>query len=139
MLKIPVKEYKTPQETSHTHYKGTTMEPAVIVLIVFGSTGAIFWKFFDSRHKERMSMIEKGVSAADLRGAFTGFRPNALTNLKFGLLALFVGLGVMAANYLDEVLRYGEAVYPSMILIFGGFSLVLFYFIAAAKEKKQDN
>jgi len=110
------------------------MEPIMIVFIVFGSCGLILWKYLDSRHKERMAMVEKGVSAADLRGEFT-FKPNALSNLKWGLLALFAGLGVLFANYLDEVQHWGEASYPSMILIFGGVSLIVFYAIAARKEK----
>ena len=111
------------------------MEPAVIVLIVFGSCGAILWKLFDSRHKERMAMIEKGVSTSELRGSLA-FQPNALSNLKWGLLALFAGLGVLFANYLDEVQDWGDGSYPSMILIFGGVSLIVFYAIAARKEKQ---
>lgn len=111
------------------------MEPAVIVLIVFGSTGAILWKIFDSRHKQVMAMIEKGVSASELKGNIT-FKSDALSSLKWGLLALFAGLGVLAANYLDEVQDWGDASYPSMILIFGGVSLIVFYAIAARKEKQ---
>lgn len=111
------------------------MEPAVIVLIVFGSTGAILWKFFDSRHKERMAMIDKGVSASELKGNIT-FKSDPLSSLKWGLVALFAGLGILFANYLDEVQDWGDASYPSMILIFGGVSLIVFYAIAARKEKK---
>lgn len=112
------------------------MEPAVIVLIVFGSCGAILWKFFDSRHKERMAMIDKGVSASTLKGGFT-YQPSTLGSLKWGLVALFAGLGILFANYLDEVMDWGDAAYPSMILIFGGVSLIVFYAIAARKEKKE--
>ncbi len=111
------------------------MEPIMIVFIVFGSCGLILWKYFDSRHKERMALIEKGMSASDLRGTFT-VRSDALGNLKWGLLALFAGLGVLFANYLDEVMDWGDASYPSMILIFGGVSLIVFYAIAARKEKQ---
>jgi hypothetical protein len=111
------------------------MEPILIVFIVFGSLGMIIWKFIDSRHKERMGMIDKGMSASELRGNLPFFRPNALSNLKWGLLALFVGLGVLCAHYLDEVYGWDDASYPSMILIFGGVSLIVFYAIAARKEK----
>ena len=114
------------------------MEPILVVFIIFGSIGLITWKFIDTRHKERMGMIDKGTSVAELRGSVTPFfRPNALSNLKWGLLALFVGLGVLFANYLDEAYGWDDASYPSMILIFGGISLIVFYAIAARKEKQQ--
>ena len=48
-----------------------------------------------------------------------------------------LGLGVLFANYLDEVYGWDEASYPSMILIFGGVSLIVFYAIAAKKEKRE--
>jgi hypothetical protein len=112
------------------------MEPAVIVLIVFGSCGAILWKIFDSRHKQVMAMIEKGVSASDLKGNIT-FKSDPISSLKWGLVALFAGLGILFANYLDEVQNWGDASYPSMILIFGGVSLIVFYAIAARKEKRE--
>jgi hypothetical protein len=83
-------------------------------------------------------MIDKGVSTAELRGnpvAF--FRPNALSNLKWGLLALFVGLGILVANYIEDQLGYNDAVYPALMLIFGGVALVVFYAIAARKEKSE--
>lgn len=113
------------------------MEPILVVFIIFGSVGMILWKYIDTRHKERMGMIDKGVSTAELRGnPVPFFRPNALSNLKWGLLALFVGMGILFANYLEEVQDWGEASYPSMILIFGGVSLIVFYAIAARKEKQ---
>jgi hypothetical protein len=110
------------------------MEPILVTFIVFGSCGLILWKYFDNRHKERMAMIDKGVSAAELRGNFT-FKPNPLSNLKWGLLAVSTGLGILTASYLYEVHNWDDGVFPSMILIFGGVSLIVFYAIAARKEK----
>jgi hypothetical protein len=111
------------------------MEPALVVLIVFGSCGAVLWKIIDSRHKQVMAMIDKGVSASELKGNIT-FKSDPLSSLKWGLVALLVGIGFLVANYLDEVMDWGDASYPSMILIFGGVSLIVFYAIAARKEKQ---
>jgi hypothetical protein len=115
------------------------MEPVIVVLVVFGSFGLIAWKFLDSRHRERMTMIEKGVSPADFKGRPLRdlFRPNPLSNLKWGLLALFVGAGLLLATYLERSLFWADSVYPASMLIFGGLALILFYGIANAKMKNE--
>jgi hypothetical protein len=114
------------------------MEPILVVFIIFGSVGLILWKYIDTRHKERMGMIDKGMSTAELRGnPVPFFRPNALTNLKWGLLALFVGVGILTASYIEEQYGYEESVYPALMLIFGGVALIAFYTVAARKEKRE--
>ena len=44
------------------------MEPIFVIFIIFGSTALVIYKFLETRHKERMAMIEKGVSPADFKG-----------------------------------------------------------------------
>lgn len=84
-------------------------------------------------------MIEKGVNPADFKGTPLKefFRTDSLSSLKWGLVAFFVGIGLMMANYLERVLYWDDSVYPASMLIFGGFALVLFYFIAANKAKRE--
>jgi hypothetical protein len=111
------------------------MEEAVVVLIVFGSVGLLIWKFIDTRHRERMTMIEKGVNPSDFKGVSIRemFRTNPLSSLKWGLLAMFVGAGLMVATYLERTLYWHDSVYPASMLIFGGLALIIFYQIAARK------
>lgn len=114
------------------------MEPVFGMIVVFGSIGLITWKFLDSRHRERMTMIEKGISPTDFKGMSLRdmFRPNPLSNLKWGLLALFVGIGLLIATYLERNLYWADSVYPASMLVFGGLALILFYVIATAKLSK---
>lgn len=111
------------------------MEPAVIVLIVFGSVGFVIFTWIQSRHKERIAMIEKGVKASELKGAMMPdlLRPNPLSSLKWGLLAMFVGAGLILANILDRYYYFHDSIYFASMLISGGIGLVIFYFIAAKK------
>lgn len=109
------------------------MEPILVVFIIFGSVGAVIWKYLDGRNQERMSMIDKGVKAEDLKGAFSFGRISPLSNLKWGLFFAAIGLGIGVASYLDEVLRWDDGVYPAMIFLFGGAALITFYTIAKSK------
>ena len=115
------------------------MEPILVVFIVFGSVGAVAWKFLDGRHSERLAMIEKGVNAGELRGSMPRFRISPLSNLKWGLLFLAVGLGIFVATLLDEQYGWHDSSYPAMIFLFGGASLVVFYAIARRKIREEDN
>ncbi|MCI0707081.1 MAG: hypothetical protein L0Y80_06340 [Ignavibacteriae bacterium] len=114
------------------------MEPVIVMLIIFGSTGLILWKWIESRHRERMTMIEKGVKPAEFKGTplRDWFRPNPLSSLKWGMLAAFVGIGIMVATYLERNLYWNDSVYPASMLIFGGLALIVFYVIASKKMNK---
>lgn len=114
--------------------------PEVLIpLTIFGGSALVAYKYFDGRHKERMAMIEKGVSASELKAASgSGFlKMHPLANLKWGLVFLFVGAGILFANMIRDWTRMDEGgLIFSSILISGGLAFVLFYVIANAKMKK---
>jgi hypothetical protein len=120
------------------------MNPDILIpLTLFGGAAFVLWKFFEGRHKERMAMIEKGVNPAEFKSSapFRLFQGNVLNNLKWGLLFVFAGIGLLVGQQLEYYFGFHEdsAVFGS-ILITGGLALIIFYFIAAKrlKEKKQD-
>jgi hypothetical protein len=115
------------------------MEPILATLIVFGSIGLVLWRWIESRHSERMAMIEKGVSPAEFKGVplREWFRTNPLSSLKWGLLAVFVGLGIMFAMYLHQSFDVPDGIYISSMLVAGGLALIIFYFVASKKLKKE--
>lgn len=115
------------------------MEPVLATLIIFGSIGLILWRWIEARHRERMAMIEKGVSPADFKGVPVRemLRANPLSSLKWGLLAAFVGVGLIAANWLDRAYYFADSIYIASMLVFGGVALIIFYFIAARKARQE--
>jgi hypothetical protein len=121
------------------------MNPDILVpLTIFGGAAVVLWKFFEGRHKERMAMIEKGVTPADFKSAAPPFRlwqGSVLSNLKWGLLLVFAGIGLLVGQQLQYYFGFHEdsAVF-GCILITGGLALIIFYIIAAKKlkEKKED-
>ena len=116
--------------------------PEVLIpIIIFGGSAVVAYKYFDGRHKERMAMIEKGTNPSDLKalGSPKFWRFSPLTNLKWGLLAVFVGVGLITADLLHESFSVNDSIYPASMLVAGGIALVLFYAIASAKLKKDEN
>jgi hypothetical protein len=104
----------------------------VAFIAFFAMVFGIVYLFYTTRNKERMALIEKGADASLFnvgKEAGSSYSWNKFT-LKMGMLAIGIGLGIIAAAILAEagVLEEG-ALYPAMIFLFGGVSLVVFYLI----------
>ena len=109
------------------------MEAILIPLIVFSSIFGIIYVFLTTRNKERLSLIEKGADAS-LFASKKNYKSNL--TLKFGMLAVGIGVGILIASILDTYTVLDEEVaYPSMIFLFGGLFLVA----NAMIEKKEQN
>ena len=110
------------------------MELFAIALLVLTSVILIVslsYIVMTTRHKERMALIEKGLDPKDyLKDRFL---PNAL---RAGMLFLGIGAGFLAAFIFDEFImttNENPAIYPGMILVFGGLAQVWFYNIYKKK------
>ena len=85
------------------------------------------------RKKERMALIAKGLPADLLETKKSGSK----SSLKWGMVFLGVGLGILLGRILAEYTSLGEEEsFFSMIFLFGGLSLLLYYFIEKNLEKK---
>lgn len=111
----------------------------LIPIFLFGGAAAVLIVYFNNRHKERMAMIDKGLSPELFKGqpVKDWFRMNPLSSLKWGLLSVFVGLSIMFAMWLHETYDAPEGIYISSMLVAGGIALVIFYFIASRKLKRE--
>ncbi len=111
------------------------MEDAVIVLIIFGVIFGISYVYFTTRNKERLALIEKGAGA-DAKLFSTGKKIVWRTlALQFGMFLIGISLGVIIAAILAATTSIDEEIaYPSMIFMFAGISLVLFYFLIKKLE-----
>lgn len=120
------------------------MEPEVIIpIFLFGGTAAVIWKYFDARHKERMTIIEKGMVTEELKYLYSGggWKTNPYTALKYGMLAAFIGVGILVSAFLSQMF-YGqeEQVTAGIIFLFAGLGLITFYTIAKkrmAEDQKE--
>lgn len=86
-------------------------------------------------HMERMTIIDKGLSP-DL---FKKDRRNSPSPvLRFGLLLVGAGLGLLVGYILDETFYMGVAAYFSMLMVWGGIGLLVAYLVEERKARRAD-
>lgn len=103
-------------------------------LVTFTIAAAIFgiiYVYFLTRHRERMTMMERGIDLSGLLAAKKGW-----TALKYGMLAIGIAVGILIGNILYEYYNFNTIVsFLSMTFLFGGISLVG-YFLIETKYRK---
>lgn len=107
----------------------------IITLAFFATVFGWIYVYYTTRHRERMALIEKGGNASIFPEKNTSFF-GPLSTLKLGMFLTGIALGILVGSLLATygVMEEGIA-HISMIFLFGGLSLVLFYFYARNKEK----
>jgi len=101
-------------------------ETAREALITIGALVAVFgicYVYITARHRERMAMMEKGIENPSLNP----IKPSNAQTLKYGMLAVGIAVGIVVG----ELLNQGDdmRIFSGMILLFGGLSLILNYYI----------
>ncbi len=107
----------------------------VVPVFFFMAVVAVLGALILTRHRERMTMIEKGLKAEEIRQLYTrpGWRMNPLGSLKWGIVFVGIGLAVLLGLYLHGVYEVQEGIYPGLIALLGGLGLVIFYAVAHKK------
>jgi predicted MFS family arabinose efflux permease len=102
------------------------MEQILIPLAFFATIVLIVYIFYTSRNKERLALINKGVGAE----IFNKIPQASLFSFKIGFFLIGIGIGSLIGNIVavNTALQQGVA-YFSMILLFGGASLVIFHLL----------
>jgi hypothetical protein len=104
------------------------MQTEIIVpLALFATIFGIVYVVVSAVNKEKLALIDKGLDASifEKNKTSTHGRYNAL---KFGLLLIGIALGLLFGNLLEHYTEIQEEVsYFSMILLFGGAALLLYY------------
>lgn len=114
------------------------MEAALgIMLPIIISLGAFVMVVYIRKFEnlERMAIIDKGLSP-DL---FKRDRKESTSPvLRWALLLIGAGMGLLVGYFLDETFRMDEAGYFASLLIFGGLGLLLAYIIEERKMRGRD-
>lgn len=114
---------------------GTEMMVAVLIpLSFFAMVFGIVYLY----KKENLAMIEKGMNPKDKM-----YRPAPFRSLKWGLLLLGAGFGLLIAFFVDLNLPYRiepVGIYFALIAMGGGLGLIVSYFVEKKHwyDKKND-
>jgi len=96
----------------------------LVPIAFFASIYGIFYLFV--RRRERLALIEKNLTAK-----IFNTESNISPSLKYGILCIGIAIGFIIGEILCQYTLINEGIaYFSMVFLFGGISLVIYYFIA---------
>ncbi|MCF8338772.1 MAG: hypothetical protein K9I74_12415, partial [Bacteroidales bacterium] len=108
-------------------------QPVLILAVIFGAIVAIV--YLQVRRKERMALLQTNKDAS----VFKTREKKESASLKYGLLLIGVGLGILLANIFVSMGVLSEDVaYFSMVFLFGGIALILDFFLQKKNMKKSE-
>lgn len=106
----------------------------IVPTAFFAAIAISLYFYLQTRHKERMALIEKG---SDLSQFYTKKKNGGNGVLKYSLLFIGFSLGLLCGFLLDMFTKVQQEVaYFSMIFLFGGISLLIYYFICNKQLNK---
>ncbi len=113
-------------------------EEVFVPVILFLSIAGIFGVRILTRHKERMTMIEKGLKAEDMKSLYERATSptNPLSSLKWGVVFVAIGVAVLLGMYLRQTYYVDESIFVALIALFGGLGLISFYVVARKKAQQ---
>src|SRR6187455_663854 len=103
---------------------------AIFLIVMFTGFFAMIFGIVYLKSRENLAMVEKGMNPKDKLN-----RPAPFRSLKWGLLLLGAGLGLLIAFFVDMNLPYRiepAGIYFALIAMGGGLGLIGSYFV----EKK---
>ena len=111
------------------------MAEVFVPIIFFFVVGGIIASFVLTRHKERMTMLDRGLSPEDIKQLYerSAGKSNPYSSLKWGIVFLSIGLAVIVGMWLREVTYVEEGIYPALITLFGGAGLIVYYMTVRKK------
>jgi FtsH-binding integral membrane protein len=106
------------------------MEPLIPIFLFLGAFAMVFGLRYLS-NKENMAMIERGINPKNERNHVSA--PTPFLSLKFGLLLVGLGIGLLLALAgtitLNVTHQEAVALYFGCLSIFGGLGLIVSYII----------
>lgn len=112
-------------------YQVMNMENILVPIALFAAIFGIVYISVSSKHRQRMAMIDKGLTPADFLERADPFR-----SLKMGMVAVGVGIGLLV-GYLFQLSTMDDNPLPYFVAvtICGGAALIGHYFIVRRKQQ----
>jgi len=114
--------------------------PLVAIVFTFGIPGIIIFWWLYTKHRERMRLIEKGLTPEEVKAYFadSNTKPkNPYSSLKWGILLTFLGMGIFLANLFEGMYEIEEGVMMGIIVLSAGLGFLVYFAVVSAKIKNQ--
>ena len=100
-------------------------QPAIIMISFFGFAAFLTYMYFNTRHRERMALIESGRDA----GIFNKPPTKAgSSSLKWGLVLTMIGLALGIGIFTDVTMdNEGPMITIPLVFTFAGIGFLIFY------------
>ena len=123
------------------------MEEFAVLLSFLATFFGAYYYYMNTRHKERMALIDSGVDAS-LFYSSKKTRNGGIISffLGLGIVSVSVSIGVTIALFLERLLRYldgaslrhdYEEAYVIMVFLSIGTGLIVSYFVIKKLNKKE--
>ena len=114
------------------------VSPLLSILMVFGVPGLlIFWVLY-TKHRERMRLIEKGLSPEELKNYFAKEEKikTPYRGLKWAIILLSLGVGILVSNILYDKYNLSDGYTFGFVMFFLGAGFLMYYLIIRNKDKQ---
>jgi len=106
------------------------------MIFVFGLPALIIFWTISTKHRERMRLIEKGITPEEIKNLFKEEKSyNPYKGLKYGLIFVFLGVGIIIANLLYEIFELEDGYTFGFVILFLGLAFLTYYLIIKNKLK----
>lgn len=115
--------------------------PGTVFISLFIAIFGISYLYFSTRNKERLALIEKGADASIfVRGRAGRTTPVwKILILNLSLLLMGIGLGIIVAGVLSEILNVKEQIaFPGCIFLLAGAALFIGFKLTKNLDKAID-
>lgn len=114
--------------------------PLVAIIFTFGIPGVIIFWWLYTKHRERMRLIEKGLTPEEVKAYFAdaNIKPkNPYSSLKWGILLTFLGAGIFLANLFEDLYDIEEGVMMGIIILSAGLGFLVYFAVVSSKIKNR--
>ncbi len=115
-----------------------SMIPIFGIIFTFGIPGLIiFWAIY-TKHKERMRLIEKGLTPEEVKRYFADpEKPrNPYSGLKWGLILAFLGAGIIISNILYDKMQLSDGYTGGFVILSIGLGYLVYFIIVKNKTEE---
>jgi hypothetical protein len=106
---------------------GETLVAIIIPVASFALIFGMFYLYIITRHRQRLALIEKGADASIFGMGPRNGKSGKYWTIRTGMFFVGIALGILMGNIVALTGLHHVVAYMSMIFLFAGLSLVLFY------------